>query len=186
MDRFRENKWTVTALTSDTYFANVSKVLMELKEIWSLVVCSFWRWILESWLLHQWACLCYACFRESGKSRSVLIVEREYVFNMRMRIEEDGNDWDHAGIKVQISVLDQSVFVNVPSFSSVEWYNFVSHRRILWSRSFFSEISVLYVSVERCELSNCSSSSFPTNQFGWNTSSTVRIKSSCILELWLV
>ena len=82
----------MTALTSDTYFANVSEVLMERKEILNLVVCSFWRRILESWPLHQWACLYYACIRENAKSRFVFIVERKYVFNMRMRIVEDDNN----------------------------------------------------------------------------------------------
>ena len=45
-------------LTSDTLVANITEILVELKEILNLDVCSFWHKIHESRLLHQWVCLC--------------------------------------------------------------------------------------------------------------------------------
>ena len=49
---------TSTTPTSDTLVANISEILVELKEIRMLDVCSFWRKIRESRLLHHWVCLC--------------------------------------------------------------------------------------------------------------------------------
>ena len=45
-------------LTSDTIVANISEILVELKGIRKLDICSFWSKIRESRLLHQWVCLC--------------------------------------------------------------------------------------------------------------------------------
>ena len=95
----------LTSQTSDTLVANISEILVELKEIRKLDVCSFWRKIRESRLLHQWVCLCKHHIRESAASRSVFIVERKYVFTLCIVLK------DRSGVAVDTGIVRRMVII---------------------------------------------------------------------------
>ena len=69
-------------LTSNTLVANI--ILVELKEIRKLVHLFF---LVQSRLLHQWACLCK---HASGQVLRVtlLIMEHKYVFTLRIVLKD--------------------------------------------------------------------------------------------------
>ena len=81
------NKHTVRTLTSDTLVVNISEILVELKEIRKLVVCSFWRKIRKSRLLHEWACL---CTHASGQVLKVVLFSsfNVSIFTLRIVLKE--------------------------------------------------------------------------------------------------